>query len=123
MSLNKVMVFGRLGNDPEAKQIPSGTTVCNFSVATSEKYKGRDGNLKETTEWHKIVVWGKQAENCAKYLKKGRTVFVEGKLQTRSWDDNGSKRYATEIVASDVKFIGSDSKQTEQPQRTISDGF
>lgn len=107
-SLNKVMLMGNLGKDPELRKTGSGTSVCNFSIATTERWKNNEsGNWDEKTEWHNIVVWGKQGENCHQYLTKGRPVFIEGRLQTRSWDDKeGKKRYTTEVVATMVKFLG-----------------
>lgn len=106
-SVNKVILVGHLGENPELKAVGD-SSVCNFSIATSESWTGKDGSKQEKTEWHRIVVWGKVAENCAKYLSKGKQVYVEGKLQTRSWDDKeGVKRYATDIVARDVTFLGS----------------
>lgn len=107
MSVNKVIIIGRLGADPELKTLGSGQSVANFNVATSENWVDRDGQKQERTEWHRIVVWGKLAEICRQYLAKGRQVFVEGKLQTRSWEDQqGQKRYTTEIVANNIQFIG-----------------
>ena len=107
MSLNKVILMGRLGQDPELKHTPSGSAVCNFSMATSESWTDKAGQKQEKTEWHRIVVWGKLAELCNQYLSKGRQAFVEGKLQTRSWEDkDGAKKYTTEILASSVQFIG-----------------
>lgn len=108
MSVNKVILLGRLGQDPELKYTPSGAAVCNFSIATTESWSDKNsGQKQERTEWHRIVVWGKLAELCNQYLAKGRQAFVEGKLQTRSWDDqNGQKRYTTEISATTVQFIG-----------------
>lgn len=107
MSVNKVIVLGRLGQDPELKYTPSGAAVCNFTLATSESWQGKDGQKQERTEWHRVVVWGKLAELCNQYLAKGRQAFVEGSLQTRSWDDkDGNKRYTTEINAKVVQFIG-----------------
>lgn len=108
MSVNKVLLIGNLGRDPELRYLPSGQTVANFSVATTERFKGRDGQMKEATEWHNIVVYGKQAELCGQYLKKGRQVFVEGRLATRQWDakDGSGKRSRTEIVALRVQFLG-----------------
>jgi single-strand DNA-binding protein len=108
MSVNKVILLGRLGQDPELKYTPSGAAVCNFSVATSETWTDKNsGQKNEKTEWHRIVVWGKLAELCNQYLSKGRQAFIEGKLQTRSWDDkDGNKRYTTEISATTVQFIG-----------------
>lgn len=107
MSVNKVIIVGRLGADPELKTLGSGQAVANFNVATSENWVDREGQKQERTEWHRIVVWGKLAEICRQYLAKGRQVFVEGKLQTRNWEDQqGQKRYTTEIVASNIQFIG-----------------
>tara|TARA_R110002167_G_scaffold85247_2_gene231333 strand:- start:1294 stop:1728 length:435 start_codon:yes stop_codon:yes gene_type:complete len=105
-SVNKVFLIGNLGADPELRQAGA-SQVCNFRIATSETWKGKDGEQKERTEWHRIVVWNKQGENCAQYLKKGRPCHVEGKLQTREWEDkDGNKRYTTEIVADRVTFLG-----------------
>jgi len=107
MSVNKVILLGRLGQDPELKYTPGGAAVCNFSVATTESWTDKQGAKQEKTEWHRIVVWGKLAELCNQYLAKGRQAFVEGRLQTRSWDDkDGTKRYTTEIMANTVQFIG-----------------
>ncbi len=106
MSVNKVILLGRLGQNPELKYTPSGAAVCQFSLATSENWM-KDGQKQEKTEWHRIVVWGKLAELCNQYLQKGRQVYLEGRLQTRSWDDkNGQKRYTTEINAATIQFIG-----------------
>lgn len=105
--VNKAIIVGNLGKDPELRFTPNGQAVCKFSVATSEKWSDGDGNKQERTEWHNIVVWGKQGETCGTYLTKGRTVFVEGSIRSRSYDDkDGNKRYITEIVARDVRFIG-----------------
>ncbi len=105
--VNKVILVGNLGNDPEMRQIPSGAAVCEFRIATNEVWTDKQGQRQERTEWHRIVVWGKQAENCSKYLTRGRQVFIEGKLRTRSWEDkDGNKRYMTEIVANDIQFLG-----------------
>lgn len=107
-SLNKVLLIGNLGKDPELRKTGSGTAVCNFSIATTERWKNNEtNNWDEKTEWHNVVVWGKQGENCHQYLSKGRPVYIEGRLQTRSWDDKeGKKRYTTEVVATSVKFLG-----------------
>jgi single-strand DNA-binding protein len=106
-SLNKVMLIGNLGKDPEVRAIPSGVKVANFSIATTERYKDRDGNQTEKTEWHNIVMWRGLAEIAEKYLKKGSQIFVEGRLQTRSWDDQaGVKKYMTEIVADNLVMLG-----------------
>lgn len=107
MSVNKVILLGRLGQDPELKYTPGGAAVCNFSMATTEAWTDKQGAKQEKTEWHRIVVWGKLAELCNQYLAKGRQAFVEGRLQTRSWDDkDGTKRYTTEVMAATVQFIG-----------------
>lgn len=107
MSVNKVILLGRLGQDPELKYTPGGSPVCNFSMATTEAWTDKQGQKQEKTEWHRIVVWGKLAELCNQYLAKGRQAFIEGRLQTRSWDDkDGNKRYTTEVLASTVQFIG-----------------
>jgi len=104
MYLNKAMVYGNLTRDPELKALPSGMQVCTFSLATNRVYKDRDGNRQEATDYHNIVVFGKQGENCAKYLFKGNSAFVEGRLQTRSWERDGQKQYRTEIIADRVQF-------------------
>jgi single-strand DNA-binding protein len=104
MYLNKAMIYGNLTRDPELKALPSGMNVCSFSLATNRVYNDRDGNRQEAADYHNIVVFGKQAENCAKYLTKGNGVYVEGRLQTRSWDKDGQKQYRTEIVADRVQF-------------------
>ena len=105
--VNKVILIGNLGRDPEVRSTPSGQPVATFTLATSRRWKDKNGQRQEQTEWHQIVVWGKQGENCGKYLKKGRPVFVEGRLQTRSWEDqSGNKRYTTEVVAQAVQFLG-----------------
>ena len=110
--VNKVIIVGRLGNTPELKTLSPGSMVATFSVATSESWV-KDGQKQEKTEWHRIVVWGKQAENCSKYLAKGRQVYIEGRLQTRSWEDNqGQKKYSTEIIANTVQFLGSQNEST-----------
>jgi single-strand DNA-binding protein len=107
MSVNKVILLGRLGQDPELKYTPSGAAVCNFSLATSESWSDKNGQKQERTEWHRVVVWGKLAELCNQYLSKGRQAYIEGKLQTRSWDGkDGTKRYTTEVSALTVQFIG-----------------
>jgi single-strand DNA-binding protein len=105
--VNKVILVGRLGADPELKAVGNGQSVARLSIATSESWMGKDGQKQERTEWHRVVIWGRQAENCAKHLSKGRQVYVEGRLQTRSWEDQqGQKRYSTEIVANTVQFLG-----------------
>jgi single-strand DNA-binding protein len=105
--VNKVIIVGRLGADPEIKTISGGNNVARLSVATSENWTDRDGNKQERTEWHRVVVWGKLADLCGKYLSKGREVYLEGRLQTRSWEDQqGQKKYTTEVVAQTVTFLG-----------------
>ena len=105
--INKVILVGRLGNDPEVRYTADGTAVANFNIATSDEWKDKDsGEKKERTEWHRIVAWRRLGEICGEYLAKGRQVYIEGKLQTRSWEKDGVTRYTTEIVASDVQFLG-----------------
>ena len=104
--INKVILVGRLGRDPELRYTPSGTAVANFSLATDERWSS-NGETQSRTEWHNIVVWSKLAEICNQYLTKGRLVFIEGRLQTRDWEDkDGNKRRTTEIVATDMKMLG-----------------
>jgi single-strand DNA-binding protein len=112
---NKVFLVGRLGNDPDLRYTQNQTAVVNFSLATSEYVADKNGGEgKEHTEWHKIVVWQKQAENCHKYLVKGSLVHIEGKIQTRQWEDkDGSKRYSTEVVAQSVKFLSPKGERTQ----------
>ena len=111
-SLNKVLLIGKLGRDPEVRHTPSGQPLANFSIATDESYTGKDGQKVEKTEWHKIVVWGKQAEFCGNYLSKGRLVYIEGKIETRKYTDkDGVEKYSTEIKADRV--VGLDSRQSE----------
>jgi single-strand DNA-binding protein len=105
--VNKVILVGNLGRDPEMKYTAGGTALCKFSLATSEVFNDKEGKQQERTEWHNVVAWGKLAEICGQYLSKGRQVYVEGGLRTRSWDDqNGNKRYTTEINAREVQFLG-----------------
>lgn len=106
-SVNKVILVGNLGKDPELRYTQSGVAFCSFSIATTDNWTDQSGQRQEKTEWHRITVWKKQAEICAKYLRKGSSAYVEGRLQTRSWDDpSGQKRYSTDIVADSVKFLG-----------------
>ena len=107
MSVNKVILVGRLGKDPETRYTSSGQAVCNFSLATDETYKDRAGERQKRTEWHRIVIWAKQAEIAQQYLRKGSLVYVEGRIQTRQWDDReGQKRTTTEIVAASFRMLG-----------------
>lgn len=113
MSVNKVILLGRLGTDPELKKIPSsGASVCNLSLATTETWVDKSNQKQERTHWHRVIVWGKQADLCAQFLKKGKEIFLEGKVVSRSFDDKeGNKKYTTEIVADFVRFIGRDKKE------------
>lgn len=105
--VNRVILYGNLGRDPELRYTPSGAAVANFSLATSENFKDAEGQRQERTEWHRIVVWGKTAELCGQYLKKGRQAYLEGKIQSRQYDDkDGQKRYISEVVANHVQFMG-----------------
>jgi single-strand DNA-binding protein len=106
--VNKVFLLGNLGRDPEIRSLPSGQPVANFTMATSRKWRDRDGNQQEQTEWHTVVCFGRLAEIAGQYLTKGKQVFVEGRLQTRSWDDraSGEKRYKTEVVADNFQMLG-----------------
>ena len=106
--INKVILVGNLGRDPELRATPSGQQVASFSLATNRKWKDRDGNRQEQTEWHNIVCWGRQAEIAGQYLSKGRQIFVEGRLQTNSWEDkqSGEKKYRTEVVCDNFQMLG-----------------
>jgi single-strand DNA-binding protein len=107
MSVNKAILVGRLGRDPETRYTSGGQAVCNFTLATDETYKDRNGERQKRTEWHRIVVWAKQAEIAQQYLHKGSLVFVEGRIQTRQWDDReGQKRTTVEIVATNFRMLG-----------------
>ena len=116
MSINKVIILGRLGQDPELKYTPGGVAVATFSVATSEFWKDKDDKKQERTEWHRCVVWGQLAENVSKYVKKGQQIYLEGKNQTREWEDKDKvKRYTTEVIVSSVQFIGSKEEGSTRP--------
>ena len=106
--VNKVILVGNLGRDPEVRTTPSGQPVASFSLATNRRWRDREGNRQEQTEWHNIVCWGRQAEIAGQYLTKGKQIYVEGRLQTRSWDDkqSGEKRYRTEIVCDNFQMLG-----------------
>ena len=107
MSVNKVILIGHLGADPEIRYTTGGQPVCNFRIATSETWTDKNGQRQEQAEWHSIIVWGKQGENCKQYLAKGRQVYVEGKIKTRQWTDKDNvTRYTTEITADNVRFLG-----------------
>jgi single-strand DNA-binding protein len=106
--INKVILVGNLGRDPEIRYTQNGMAVANFTVATSERWKDKNtGEMQENTEWHRIVAWGRLGEICGEYLSKGRQVYIEGRLQTRSWEQDGVTRYTTEIVAREMKMLGS----------------
>jgi single-strand DNA-binding protein len=104
MNINKAMIYGNLTRDPEMRALPSGGSVCSFSIATNRVYKKADGSKAEEVSYHNVVVFGRQAETSAQYLKKGSSAYIEGRLQTRSWDKDGQKQYRTEIVAETVQF-------------------
>lgn len=125
-SLNKAMIIGRLGQDPDVRYTQSNTAVANMSIATSERYKDSTGEWKENTEWHRVVAWGRTAEICQEYLKKGSLVYIEGPIQTRQWEDkNGQTRYTTEIKALtmtmlDSKGSGGDTSQKPDKSQPVS---
>jgi single-strand DNA-binding protein len=116
-SVNKAILVGNLGRDPEMRYTQSNTAVCNFSIATTDKYKDKSGEWQESTEWHNIVAWAKLAEICAEYLRKGKQVYIEGRLQTREWTDkSGQKRYTTEVIAREMQMLGPKGAVEEVPQ-------
>jgi len=118
-SVNKAIIVGNLGKDPEVRFLPNGDAVCNFSVATTESWKDKDGKKNEKTEWHNIVLFRKLAEIAGEYLKKGRPVYLEGRLQTRKWQDKeGQERYTTEIVADTMQMLGSREEAKEVASTT-----
>lgn len=133
--VNKVILIGNLGQDPELRYTGSGTAVCNMRLATTETYKDRDGNMVENTEWHNVVAWSRLAEICGEYLKKGSQVYFEGQLQTRQWEDkDGNTRYTTEVKVREMTMLGGrdsggsggggdyDYDQSPRPQRQSTDG-
>jgi len=121
--VNKAILIGNLGKDPELRYTPGGQAVASFTLATSEKWRDKDGVMQDRTEWHNIVVWGRQAEIAKEYLAKGRPVYLEGRIQTRSWEDkDGNKRYTTEIVAQRLQFLGSREQGAGQGQGPSSGG-
>ncbi len=116
-TVNKVILLGRLGQDPELKYTPSGSAVTNFSLATNRVWKDQDGNLQEKTDWHRLVLWRKQAETACKYLKKGSQIYIEGRLETRSWTDkNDIVRYTTEVIVDNFQMLGSKSERPSEPE-------
>lgn len=128
-NLNKVMLIGRLGSDPEVRYTQSNTAVATLSLATSERYKDANGEMQENTEWHRVVAWGRLAEICQQFTRKGSQIYVEGSLQTRSWEDrDGQKRYTTEIKAQTIQLLDSkdagpntsSSRDTQRPEPATS---
>ena len=123
-SVNKVIVLGNLGKDPDLRHLPNGDAVCNFSLATTESLKDKEGNKQDKTEWHNIVIFRKLAEIAGEYLKKGRPVYIEGRLQTRKWQDKeGKDRYTTEIVADQMQMLGSREEAKEVAKTPASANF
>ena len=123
--VNKAIILGRLGADPEVRSTQSGTSVCTMSIATSEKFKDRDGELQEKTQWHRVIAWGQLADVCGQYLRKGREVYVEGVIEYRKWTDKENiERYTTEIKALSVQFIGGQNQgeQSGQSQQSNQGG-
>lgn len=117
--VNKVIIVGNLGRDPDLRQTESGNAVCRLNVATTRTWKNSQTNeTQQETEWHRVTVWGKRAENCAKYLEKGRQVYIEGRLRTSSYEKNGERQYSTEIVADEVQFLGGGGKGESQQRPT-----
>ncbi|MHB8066694.1 MAG: single-stranded DNA-binding protein [Desulfobaccales bacterium] len=106
VGVNKVILVGNLGADPEMRYTASGTAVCKFRIATSEKYKDRQGNMQERTDWHRVTVWGKLAEICGQYLAKGKQVYIEGRLEYGSYEKDGVKHYTTDIIANTMQMLG-----------------
>jgi len=126
MSVNKVILVGNVGKDPEVRYLESGIAVASFPIATSESYRTKDGEKVTTTEWHNIVAWRGLAEVAEKYVKKGSQIFIEGKIRTRSWDDKeGNKRYITEVIVDNMQLLGRRSAEstTEQEQKEKTDNF
>ena len=122
MEINRAIILGRLGQDPKTHVTENGHSICNFSLATSENWTSKDGEKQEKTEWHRVVVFGKLAEICQKYLEKGRLALIEGKIQTRKWEDkDGAERFTTEINASNVQFVGGKSEGSQKQGDYASD--
>ena len=115
--VNKVILLGRVGQDPEMRYTENGTAIANFSVATSEQWKNKDGKKKEKTEWHKVVAWKRLGEICGEYLHKGSQVYIEGRIETRNWEGkDGNKRYTTEVVAHTMQMLGGKSSDNDGPE-------
>ncbi len=122
MSVNKVILVGNLGADPDLRSTTSGQSVCELRLATSEKWTDKQGEKQEKTEWHRVILWDKAADNAAKYLEKGRQVYVEGKIETRTWDDkDGNKRYTTEIRCFNIQYLGGKSHPNSGEVQSDSD--
>lgn len=122
-SLNKAIIIGRLGQDPDVRQTTSGSSVANLSVATSEKYKDKSGQMQEQTEWHRVTLWGKLADIAQQYLAKGALVCIEGKIQTRKWEDkDGNERYTTEIVGRELVMLGGNASESKAPRQNPING-
>lgn len=120
--MNRALLIGRLGKDPELEYTPSGRAVANLNIATDDSYKDKDGKKVEQTDWHRITAWGKLAEICGQYLKKGSLVFIEGKIKTRSYDDKtGAKKYITEILADKMEMLGGKSETSVTPDESKSE--
>jgi len=115
-SVNKVILVGNLGKDPEVRYMPNGEAVCNFSIATTDSWKNKEGVKQEKTEWHNIVIYRKLAEIAGEYLAKGRPVYIEGRLQTRKWEKEGVTRYTTEIIADQMQMLGSRQEQDDSAE-------
>ena len=116
-SVNKVIIIGNLGKDPEARFLPSGDSVSNFAVATTESWKDKSGEKQEHTEWHRVNAFGKLAAICNEYLKKGSAVYIEGKLRTRTWEQDGVKKYSTEVIADRMQMLGGRPEKDESPKQ------
>lgn len=124
IGVNKVILIGNLGKDPELRYTPSGQAVATFTLATTERWNDRNGQRQDRTEWHNVVAWGKLGELVNQYLKKGRSAYIEGRITTRSWDDkDGNKRYKTEIVASQIQFLGSTNQASMESEGSTEHGM
>lgn len=119
MNLNKVQIAGRLGRDPDIKTTPNGTVIGRLNVATNNVYKDKTGEKKQTTTWHTIIFFGKVAETIAKYFQKGQEIYVEGRIETRSWEKDGQKHYMTEIIGDTFQFVGSKGKDTQTASQSV----
>jgi single-strand DNA-binding protein len=120
--VNKVIIVGRLGRDPELRYLQNGNPVCKLNIATSEKYTNKEHQLVETTEWHRVTIWGKPAENAAKFLAKGSLVYIEGKLKTNTYEKDGQKHWVTEILATNVQYLSTKAENKENSERSGNSG-